>query len=412
MSGQAKVNTIRLQKVGVGGGLLLSGQAGVEFIRGLCDLCIESDLWSNRNLYANECTYFIAIDSPMRAFYRHGVWNYMIFDQTVTLYDDTGFTWVNQGSATITSSRGYALLTGTANATTNWHLRLKPLPTTGTFELIAFMKTTTYNVNFMNGALILYDSTTGKFITWGVSEGQGVTCFKYNSTTSFNAAYTIPAMSACGHCAVGYWFAISQDSTNRKFYISKNGIDFEPILTTTRTDFITPNFIGYGLNSENSLTSYLDIYSWYLNYSGTVSSSSSSSGSSSSSSGSSSSGSSSSGSFTGSCPNCTSTPTSWTMGLAGFSNRDCTFCGFLNTNFDLPKQSTCVWGLSVFDPCGGGVQLTLTVSGPTIIVTLGTRATWTGTILGSNCLTSYTLNLASHDSACNYPATILVTGNP
>ena len=61
------------------------------------------------------------------------------------------------------------------------------------------------------------------------------------------------------------WFRITDDNTNRKYWLSRDGVNWVQFYSTSRTSFCTPNQIGFmaGYNT----TSTLGIHSFNINYS-------------------------------------------------------------------------------------------------------------------------------------------------
>jgi hypothetical protein len=173
-----------------------------------------------------------------------------------------GWSWFNQGSATIDTSKGGSFIYSTANATTNVHFRAKSLasfPISDPYMYTAgFLPLLTDNNNVAAG-IGVRESATGKFIyfSWGhdsTSFGKGdlaLSIDKFNSPTSFNSNYMkINASEFPGRYA---WLRILDDSTNLNFLFSSDGKNFDNLFSASRTDFLAggPNQVLYGVNSNN-----------------------------------------------------------------------------------------------------------------------------------------------------------------
>lgn len=61
---------------------------------------------------------------------------------------------------------------------------------------------------------------------------------------------------------VPHWWRFVDDTVNRSFQFSKNGIDWHTCLTVGRTDYLTPTRIGIGGSNFGGSTQYLRVRSW------------------------------------------------------------------------------------------------------------------------------------------------------
>lgn len=171
-----------------------------------------------------------------------------------TLHDpnSTTFSWVNQGTAVLTTGTGFQVLSVPATANLdNWHLRTiasisAPYTITACFIPDWWART------YLNFAIVLYDSVSGKFVSLGMTGGTPPTvqAQKYNSTSAQNSAYGLTAGWAPLYAPM--WFRIQDDGTNRTFWISYDGEFFVQILSTTNTDFVTPNEFGFGISPNDN----------------------------------------------------------------------------------------------------------------------------------------------------------------
>lgn len=169
------------------------------------------------------------------------------------------FSWVNQGTATATTANGGITLgIVSPSAGINLRCQVKTIPS-HPYTVSAAFYYATVNTGNAQGALTLRQSSDGKIIQFQVNQAGVVGSSKWNSSTAFSANYAInvPLTSSGLH-----YLRITDDSTNRKFYYSHNGVDWIEVFSVSRTDFITPDQIGFNINCENGRTAYLHLLHW------------------------------------------------------------------------------------------------------------------------------------------------------
>lgn len=200
-------------------------------------------------------------------------WQHFRDGQVFNLAEDSGFAWVNQGTATVTTVGGVTTLRALGLANYNFRLRVKAAPATPWTLLVAILHKHGNNGVIAAGVtgefsgLVLRESSTGKLITLGMggidSGNLGIVSQRLNSPTSFN-----------GNQATTYWqftpgvswLRIIDDGTDLTWEVSYDGVEFVEIKKEPRLTFLTvgPNQIGYCVNSnENaSLDAFMSILSW------------------------------------------------------------------------------------------------------------------------------------------------------
>ena len=138
-------------------------------------------------------------------------------------------------------------------------MRVKALPTPPYTITIGFLPNIVPSANAWAG-VVWYDSVSGKLHTISMSFGMSYIPEKWNSVTSFNASYgSIDARSMmCGSLA---WIQLQDDNTNRKTNVSADGVNWVTPHTILRTDFLTPNQIGFFINAKDADTC-IQIVSW------------------------------------------------------------------------------------------------------------------------------------------------------
>lgn len=158
------------------------------------------------------------------------------------------FSWVNQGSASVTTTNGGIFITSPANAGPNIRARTKAVPSAPYTVTIAFQPLITTASSSAVG-LILRDGS-GNLVTCDIRESGALASVKYTSPTSSASAYTVNGSILSGRGTV--WLRINDDNTNRKCLVSFDGVNFWQVHSVSRTDFMTPTEIGFFVLNQNA----------------------------------------------------------------------------------------------------------------------------------------------------------------
>jgi hypothetical protein len=75
---------------------------------------------------------------------------------------------------------------------------------------------------------------------------------KFTNNTTFSASYTLSGGIGFQSGRFGC-FQINDNGTNRLYNFSFDGINYATVLTTTSSDFITPNQIGFAADPFSSV---------------------------------------------------------------------------------------------------------------------------------------------------------------
>lgn len=177
----------------------------------------------------------------------------------------SGLTTTTLGTATFTADKDARLLTLPSVAGENWRVEYKALSPTSGYTARAYLELAAVSGNFISTGIVLYDSVSGKLIHFGpgVNSGFVVSAQKYTNITTFSAAYTSVTPPATIQ-AIPNWYQIRDDGTNRFFEFSFNGIDWIALTSTLRTDFLTPNQIGWGGDNNGGNIAKLRLRSWNI----------------------------------------------------------------------------------------------------------------------------------------------------
>jgi hypothetical protein len=183
----------------------------------------------------------------------------------LTVPSDTGFAWVNQGTATLATTKDALVLTGVGNATVpNLHARVKTAPATP-YTITACLLGNPLAKSFLSYGLCFRQSSDGKMHvlrivgTTGASLGMGSD--KFTSATVYSANYQ--SFNVGGPIR---WFRISDDGANRKCWYSMDGQNWTQFHTIGRTDFLTADQVGFCCEAGNSavpnIDSVVSVVSW------------------------------------------------------------------------------------------------------------------------------------------------------
>lgn len=211
-------------------------------------------------------------DAPYVARYTGAAWSPWGPVWPLTLPDASAYAWVNQGTATISTTTidGPLYLAGSFSASGNasWALRVKTLPAAPyTITTAAFYRV--LNVNFSLASVGWRESGSGKIIDVGVDQnGRIAGANKWNSPTSYNSTYAA-TMRVPGYGWVGgvVWIRLKDDNTNRSAQFSHDGLNWVDLIApVSRTDFMTPDEAFFGVNdSQNTFAnavSAITLISW------------------------------------------------------------------------------------------------------------------------------------------------------
>lgn len=210
---------------------------------------------------AGACYY--ATDSPIWA--RSDGTNWTEFFGSYKLTNDTfPSTWVNQGSATSDTAKGGVYLEGPATAGNDWHFLVKTAPATPyTITMIAHRN----QAHYAQVAAVFRESSSGKLalldqygVATSIDSRNKIGSDKFNSPTSFSANYT--ALDA--FWAPLMWYRLQDNGTNRILSYSLDGIHFITFHTVGRTDFLTANEVGFGVNANGTTAGPVGL--WVLSW--------------------------------------------------------------------------------------------------------------------------------------------------
>lgn len=162
----------------------------------------------------------------------------------------SGFSWDNQGSATLTDANGGLLFTVPANGGTSIRVAYKSAPATPYKIETAFFLNAP-GVDYLRAGLAFRQSSDGKIVyhALGYSGKYGYFGYKFTNATGFSGTY-----NDTGWLPVGglWWLRIGDSGTNRTVELSADGWNWFEIHSVSRTDFLTADQIGLCVDSNNA----------------------------------------------------------------------------------------------------------------------------------------------------------------
>jgi hypothetical protein len=190
-------------------------------------------------------------DGGYRFIYNGTSWQAFFMNQSVIVPPNmSGWTWRNQGSATADDNHGfihmYSPAIGVADSMT-----ILERPTPSSPVDFGFMSDACQESYHYFGVGLI-DSGTGKLVNcqWTYEGSIKYYVRSWNSPTSYNGLYGSDGMPYFGSFM---WMRIVDDGTYRKFYRSSDGLNWMLMgpSSTSRTDWITPNKIGWFASPTN-----------------------------------------------------------------------------------------------------------------------------------------------------------------
>lgn len=164
--------------------------------------------------------------------------------------------WTSLGSPTVTTSYSSRLMTETAVAGDSIRGEYRTLSPTSNYTATFYFDWSLPATNYAQAGILLRNSGGNLLIFYGASYSAGMNlgAVKWTSQTVFSANYRL--IIASNFTPFPNWLRIRDDSTNRYYEYSPNGVDWVLFQSTTRTDFLTPDQIGWGHNPNNTGGAY------------------------------------------------------------------------------------------------------------------------------------------------------------
>lgn len=169
---------------------------------------------------------------------------------------------VNLGNATIVDEQGTIFISKPSQAGPQVTAIFKPAPVTPWKATALLEFTPTVGSVAALGAMYLRESSSGKLIGFGFHWDTGGVwrwvIHKLNSPTSANSDYLAQNYNMF---APRMWLQIEDDGATRYHRVSWDGKYFLQIFSVARTDFLTPDQVGFGVDTQGA-QAQIRLVSW------------------------------------------------------------------------------------------------------------------------------------------------------
>lgn len=192
----------------------------------------------------------------------------------ISLVSQSGWSWVNQGTAAISTTGGVLAMQAIAASGDNLRSYVRSIPSTPFTITVLLMPNLAY-VQYTNMCgVIFYESGSGKSVTAGIQmagSGYTGTVFPYlgawNSNTSYNTSVASPVSSY--NSAAPLVVKVTDSGTTISYSYSSDKLNFISIGAATIATYFTsaPNEIGMTMDSNSNnfgtgATSACTVISW------------------------------------------------------------------------------------------------------------------------------------------------------
>lgn len=168
----------------------------------------------------------------------------------------SAFSWLNQGSsAQATQQAGFIDMSDSVSASGTIRALIQSAPA-APYSIAVRMKGILLQ-NYQGFGLILYDSTTGKALTFGPIVSQ-IEVFSWNSVTSTNSQL----FAGQSGVPIPAWMMIRDDGTNLYFSVSTDGVSWVRLWSAGRTAYLSsPGHVGFYF-MPNGAAMQASLHSW------------------------------------------------------------------------------------------------------------------------------------------------------
>lgn len=176
----------------------------------------------------------------------------------------TGWTWVNQGSATLDTTYSDHIYIDNLVNTQTIAMRKKAAPSTPYTIDIAILVNAIFSSEAFCG-LCWRQSSDGKLVTHAIWHNSNVIQYylsKWNSPTSFNSHYTSQANPTAMLTGSLIWLRMVDDGVNRLVYFSVDGQHWAFIYSVDRADFLTADEVGFFAASNGTSGIGMSLLHW------------------------------------------------------------------------------------------------------------------------------------------------------
>ncbi len=174
------------------------------------------------------------------------------------------WSWVNQDTATVDSTNGYIYLQCVAGAGVHSiNMRVKAVPTAPyTIDIALTWVGNCKNNVYTFAGLVWRNSGSGQLITLTM-RGDGPFFMYDHWTDEHNYGGNLFSGNALFYAGMPmFWVRLTDDTVNRKVYISKDGYHWEEFFSEGSGSFITPDQVGFWVDNYNADGAMM-LHSWH-----------------------------------------------------------------------------------------------------------------------------------------------------
>lgn len=177
---------------------------------------------------------------------------------------DGDFAWINQGGASVSTTKGGIYLAGPATAgATNLRIRKKAAPATPYTITMGFIPQV-YPGDFTGCGLLFRNAGAAtiacvRVVHVAANAGFNIHTSKFTNSTTFSADYNGPLRWPIGNIL---FLQISDDGVNRISRVSNDGQNWVQVHSVGRTDFLTADEVGFFVDTNGSFEANMTVLHW------------------------------------------------------------------------------------------------------------------------------------------------------
>jgi hypothetical protein len=176
----------------------------------------------------------------------------------------SSFSWVNQGSATLTTTGNALTLSAPSNVgSDSYRIRSKATPTAPYTLTVALSVTLGFNGQ-AGGGVGWRDSASGKLQALQYRNDSGhlaLAVDNFTNPTTYAGSSPLALKTASHLRSSPLWLQLVDDNTNRTINLSTDGLVWYQALQVLRTNFLTPDSVFFFVD-PNADQAAITIYSW------------------------------------------------------------------------------------------------------------------------------------------------------
>jgi hypothetical protein len=184
-----------------------------------------------------------------KAVFNGSTWDVMMNGHNVTVPPTSGWSWVNQGTSTLSTTEGYQTIETPGQAATNLRIRTRSAPS-APYTITTQISMIGEDTNTQSGNIFVRDNSSGRIISLAHTslEQSTFSITRMNSATSFNSTSSINEYALKGSPV---WVRVEDNNTNLIFQVSADGTHWATLLSESRTAWLaTPDHIGWGAHDQ------------------------------------------------------------------------------------------------------------------------------------------------------------------